>query len=633
MSRAIARESFVILFFLCLTIALTWPVAAQLTSALPHDLGDPLLICWAMGWNYHTLFAGHFSGFWDANILYPTARALALGEHASLLAFLGFPGSALSGNLVATYNVLFLLSFFLSGYAVYRLALFMIPSTSAALFAGIAFAFTTYRFDHIAHLNLLQTQWLVFAVLNFLAFIRGRKAIHAAGFTLFLIASALSSAYYLIFTVVLLAFLFPLALAGPGHIADRRLWLGFALAGVIAMAAVLPFVLPYAKAREDVPRSRNKSTAIHYSARPHSFVTGPLVGRAYAPWLTKAWRPETNFFPGFLPIILGLGCLFYPRNLRTLGVWLRETFSFRARLHPRFILSVATALSALFAAALLAARLLGASIQMLVVGRLFVLTLVGFLLLGLSRWRSTCDLLARYIIPRQSYRGFLLVMLVVAALFSMGPKFVLLDEGTITGPYYLLFRYIPGVGGLRVPARFAVFAVMALCVMAAYGFADVERLLARSPRVRWVGRLSLLGGILLESVSIPLATVPIAACSRFPPVYQWLANEPPQTVIAELPMGGLYDDVRYMYFSTRHWKRMVNGYNAYLPPEYAQNAERINLFPAPEAVNTLREIGVNYVIFHGARMGRPAPELTDSAARIVRRFGEDCVYELSHDNP
>ena len=45
----------------------------------------------------------------------------------------------------------------------------------------------------------------------------------------------------------------------------------------------------------------------------------------------------------------------------------------------------------------------------------------------------------------------------------------------LTGLYQLLYEYVPGFDGLRVPARFAMIAVLMLAVLGGYGAAALSR--------------------------------------------------------------------------------------------------------------------------------------------------------------
>jgi hypothetical protein len=55
-----------------------------------------------------------------------------------------------------------------------------------------------------------------------------------------------------------------------------------------------------------------------------------------------------------------------------------------------------------------------------------------------------------------------------------------------------------------------------------------------------------------------------------PAVYRFLSTLPDSSVVVELPLGEPAFDVRYMFYSTLHWKKLVNGYSGGAPMGYEQ---------------------------------------------------------------
>ena len=73
-------------------------------------------------------------------------------------------------------------------------------------------------------------------------------------------------------------------------------------------------------------------------------------------------------------------------------------------------------------------------------------------------------------------RGFFVIVLLAAFWLSLGPAPQSLGRPVeIAGPYQLLFDYVPGFDGVRVPARFAMIVAFALAVLAGYGAAALSR--------------------------------------------------------------------------------------------------------------------------------------------------------------
>jgi hypothetical protein len=214
-------------------------------------------------------------------------------------------------------------------------------------------------------------------------------------------------------------------------------------------------------------------------------------------------------------------------------------------------------------------------------------------------------------------------------------------------PLLWLARHVPGFDGLRVPARFAMVAVLFLSWAAAYGVRD---LVGRSGRFA-----TAVAGIVASlwmvdawsapfPVNLPMASdvagiasparrVPLG--SHPPPLARRLRSLPPDSVIAAFPFGVQAWDIRHVYESTMHWQRLVNGFSGYAPPWYDELARRLrDPYVEPEAAwHALRATGATHaVVRRQAYLGRlpPAPYgwLEAHGARLVARVGTDEIYAL-----
>ena len=119
-----------------LTLGMTWPLGARLTTGLPTNAFDPLLACWAMGWVSRTLTAalGHpavLAGFWNANIYFPEPQALAFSDHFIGQSLMVLPVYWLTGNLIVCHNVAWLATFVLSGVGMFLLVRSLVTSPPA----------------------------------------------------------------------------------------------------------------------------------------------------------------------------------------------------------------------------------------------------------------------------------------------------------------------------------------------------------------------------------------------------------------------------------------------------------------------------------------------------------------------
>jgi hypothetical protein len=166
------------------------------------------------------------------------------------------------------------------------------------------------------------------------------------------------------------------------------------------------------------------------------------------------------------------------------------------------------------------------------------------------------------------------------------------------GPTFTwLHALLPPFQGLRVPARFSLFAGMSLTILAAFG---AMRVFERWPRRRAVLAATLLTLVVVEAL-------PVLPAQRVwdepPPIYAGIAGREPPAVLAEFPMPpSIYRsdfDARYLYFSTFHWQHLVNGNSGFFPPSYVELLANENDFPNDAALDYLRSRRVEYLTIHG----------------------------------
>ena len=75
------------------------------------------------------------------------------------------------------------------------------------------------------------------------------------------------------------------------------------------------------------------------------------------------------------------------------------------------------------------------------------------------------------------------------------------------------------------------------------------------------------------------------------------------SVLAEFPFPGpdegFGNDFYFMYFSTFHWNRLINGASGFFPEDYLAFRNVLQDFPSDGALSALRERGVEFVVIHG----------------------------------
>jgi hypothetical protein len=235
----------------------------------------------------------------------------------------------------------------------------------------------------------------------------------------------------------------------------------------------------------------------------------------------------------------------------------------------------------------------------------------------------------------------LAVLALAATLVCLGPEIRLFGQTLAPGPMALL-RELPVFRMIRVSSRAGIFVALPLVLLAAKALGA----LALRPVVQ--GGLAVLA--LVETLIVPIPTPKWAQVVDTrrppPPVYEWLAGQPGDFAILELPMLRIdgaftrpaHHESIYMVHSTRgHWKRLVNGYAGIEPRHYQRIRELCRSFPTVELLAELRKIGVRYVVVHRAgfgpnqwrRLEEKMPFFAGRDLREAARFEGDVVYELA----
>lgn len=210
--------------------------------------------------------------------------------------------------------------------------------------------------------------------------------------------------------------------------------------------------------------------------------------------------------------------------------------------------------------------------------------------------------------PTRSVKGaflFACVLIVLGGWLSLGPG----RDGLGVPSLYDLFVRLPGMQLFRAPGRFALLVTLGMAMASAVG---ALALIARWPRAGQFVVLLLSVASLGESyfVRFPGGRPQPEAV---PNVYTLLHELGPGAVVSlpfHLGTTSWWREADYQYYSTVHWRPIVNGYSRREPEGYFSAVRRIATFPDPESATALRDMGVNYVIVHAERF-------EDGARRVL----------------
>jgi hypothetical protein len=528
--------------YVLLTAALTWPLVVHPGSVVPNDLGDPLLNTWILAWDARVVpLTAHW---WNAPQFYPADGTMAFSEHLLGLTIFTTPVILVSGNPLLAYNIAFFLSFVLSALSAYFLAFTISRRHDCAFLAGLAFAFAPYRMAQLAHVQVLSSYWMPLTLAALHRYFDDHRIRWLVVFAAAWFMQALSCGYYLIYLSVLIAIWLPWFVAGPGR--WRSLVLLAAAWGTSALLLV-PVLYGYWHFLHAYGLRRGIDEIVSFSADMASVLKAPDNLRLWG-WLNVVQHPESQLFPGLTLIVLIIAGLAI--GWRTAA---REQIG-RLRIARVFVL-IGIVFFAIAASPLYfgpwkldigGLRLLSVATphKPLSVGLLFLVIAAAMHPSVRTAWR------------RRSALAFYAIAAVVMWLFSLGPAPTLFNRPIIYKAPYAWLMLLPGVDGIRVPARFWMLAAM--CLAVAGGLA-IRQVTARWPRFARALPVVACLGVLADSW-------PLMMRMEKPPA--WRPVHTRAVARLELPAKPFHDSIA-LYRATEHRRPLLNGYSGYFAPHYA----------------------------------------------------------------
>jgi len=604
---------FVLSFFCILTVMLTWPVSLQMETAI-RDPGDPLLNAWILAWDVHQILNDPLLLF-EANIFYPHKSSLAYSEHMFANSLIALPVIVITGKPILGYNTVFMLSFIIAGFGMYCLVLYLTGSRFAGIVSGMIFAFCPYRFDHLSHLQLLTNHWMPFTFLYLHKFFDRRSYKDLLLFTLFFVLQSLSCGYYAVFLSISIGFML-LWFAFSRKLA-RKHFIGIFVFLLLAGSSLYPFYKPYARVRKEMNFVRSLSETKHYSADVESYLAASPSNHLYKRFSTIFGDHEKKLFPGLMAIFLSVyGFLSWRKRAE------RRRVKFRS-IDILIVVSLALDLAILVSGGFsfdigkfhFSAHRMTNPVMITVL--LFIIR--HFLFRPREPFFLRQFLRERVVVTKN--QKFYLFLLILTFIFSLGPGFFL---------YRVFYKIFPPLQTLRVAARWGMMVTFSISVLAGFG---VRYLLKSGSAVRKKVICVLIPLILIVEYScFPLRFYIFPR--QVPAVYRWLSRQEGDFALVELPMPSspqaVYRETKYMYWSTFHWKKLVNGYSGFFPPDYWENNRTMQGFPSGESIALLRKLGVTYVIVHSSKFRREQwGEMKEQLSPFHEiSFGTDHVYRV-----
>lgn len=296
--------------FLLLTLWFTAPQIASLESVYPHQ--DPFLTIWRLAWIAHQVPRDPLH-LLDTNILYPLKGTAVFSDALPLLGLMASPLIWLGVPAVVAYNVLLIGAFVTAAMGAFLLVRELTGSAAAGVAAGIACAFTPFRFDHYWHLEILWTCWMPLTLWALHRTIATGRWTWGVLTGLGIAAQAFTCIYFAIFLATWLTII------GVLLVALRLLDLRSRACGALLVGALVgaALVAPYGRAYSESARvvgTRSTEETATYSAEVRSYLASPVGNYLYG-WTSARWGAnEKHLFPGITLIVLAAIGLWPPLN-------------------------------------------------------------------------------------------------------------------------------------------------------------------------------------------------------------------------------------------------------------------------------------------------------------------------------
>ena len=638
----------VFLAYQAIAALMTWPLVLGIGRDVPGDLGDSLLNMWILGWGAEhvpRLLTGQISlqQFWNANIFHPEPLALAFSEHLFGQVIQVLPVYHATHNVILSYNLVFLTSFSLSGLGMFLLVKDLLPeegnrgtrAVAAAFVAGLIYAFLPYRVAQIAHIQSLGSQWMPLALYGLRRFVVSGRTRPLVGGSAALLMQNWSCGYYMVFFAPFVPLFVIHQMWAAGRLTEWKVWAKLTGAAAAVTAGTWPFLALYLEAERVHGFERPLAEVTRFSADVYSYFSASAALRVWGRIMQAFPKPEGELFFGLVPMILAVIGLAALPGLRTanrgiisrllLAIIVVQTLAFLAIV---FTGGFVTSLAGIPIRATNGSRLLAG------------IAIVTVLLLA-----SSAEARRQASAVLRGPMAIAAALTLLAAWLSLGPTPQSRGQILQLPPLYaLLYDYVPGFSGLRVPARYAMVAGVFLSILAGGGAAALIR---QAKSGAWMtAAIALL--FLVEASFAPMPVNlswggrgieppdHVEPASRAPAVYQHLAAMPDAKVIAEFPFGEPAWELRYVYYSTVHWKPIVNGYSGAFPQGYLARVallQRLDQRP-DEAWRALKDAGTTHVVVHEGAFAPGEADvvkgwLENHFAVEIARFNGDLLYDVA----
>lgn len=586
----------VLILYLALAIVFTYPLILNFTTHIPGDGGDGQIFVWNAWWFGKSLTDPGASLAYTNYLNYPDGLSLLFHTHTWVHDALISALAPLFG-LIASFNAVFLLFMVLAAFGMYLLAKSITKNWIAAFISGIVLAFAPCVFVRaLGHFNLTAVWTIPWFFFFFLQLLRTKKFRFGIGCGAIFGLAMLNGFYYPLYILFFGVIVVILSLR---HFFNRVVLVTFLAAVLIAFTISVPLLVLY------VQSYLNHTQPEKPPIQDYELYSADLV---------------RFFVPSFLHPFLG--DLAYKVNTSFIDY--------------------------------------GGGIENTVfIG--YTVMVLSVLAVLVVRGRLTKKNKYKYFFD---HPVFWLVILIIAFVLALGPtltvlgqqEFSFLGSRKIPLPYNWLW-YLPIIGGLRVPSRFAVMVMFASAVLVAITLTWLFNIINKT---KWkkvllpVSATCVTGLIIFEFLPAPFMTNDL-----FLPSYYNDESLFKGTVL-DIPFG-LQSGFRkigrpegkYQFSQTVHGRPMIGGYVSRIPnQEYDKLAGTPGLeflleypfepgkkedFSLKQVSGVIKEKEIKTVIIHKDQYYLSHPDVISTlqkyveevmAGKLTLEQGSDLVYSI-----
>jgi hypothetical protein len=241
------------------------------------------------------------------------------------------------------------------------------------------------------------------------------------------------------------------------------------------------------------------------------------------------------------------------------------------------------------------------------------LGLIAVVLAAVGFWLARGDI-------RLRVRVWLVVAL-TAAIFALGTDLWINNEPlNRDNPFWLPAYYLshmPLLGSMRVWVRFAAITMLFVALLAGVGTTMLLSALPdRLQQWRWPLLALIVALVVLDFLPGSAGTSPLGPR----PIDEWLAQQPGDFAVGFLPPEEDVANYQVLFGSLFHAKQAPAFLHAqHMPLTYRNFMLQAYEFPAPEAIEELREMGLRYLVLERSRYnGWRVPPWSEIEPAIVQ---------------